>query len=152
MVEPVAVRFCGALGDGSGTVPARRAVKRDSLVLSNRFGKVLNPEGFSQQFSRRVAAFRDFHPSTPQLHVHGLRHTHATLLLLAGKHPKIVQERLGHAQISITLNTYSHVIPTLQREAADAIGELLSAPVVAPVVARPISEAEREKEMVTQTA
>lgn len=110
-------------------------VQRDALVLCNRFGRVLNPEGFSQQFTKRVAKIRETEKDLPALHVHGLRHTHATLLLLAGKHPKIVQERLGHATIAITLNTYSHVIPSLQREAADAIGALLGGLVVAPVVA-----------------
>lgn len=112
-------------------------VQRDALVLCNRFGRVLNPEGFSQQFTQRVAKIRETEKDLPALHVHGLRHTHATLLLLAGKHPKIVQERLGHATIAITLNTYSHVIPSLQREAADAIGALLGGLIVAPVVAPP---------------
>ncbi|URJ67494.1 tyrosine-type recombinase/integrase [Paenibacillus polymyxa] len=45
---------------------------------------------------------------------HDLRHTHATLLLKAGIHPKIVQERLGHSSINVTLDTYSHVLPNLQ--------------------------------------
>ncbi len=48
-----------------------------------------------------------------------LRHTHATFLLQAGVHPKIVQERLGHSSIKITLNTYSHVLPTLQEGAVN---------------------------------
>ena len=56
---------------------------------------------------------------------HDLRHTCASLLLAAGTHPKVVQERLGHATVSITLDTYSHVVASLQREAADRIDELL---------------------------
>ena len=56
---------------------------------------------------------------------HDLRHSAATLLLAAGVHPKVVQERLGHATIGITLDTYSHVVASLQREAADRIDELL---------------------------
>ena len=48
---------------------------------------------------------------------HDLRHTHASLLLARGVHPKIVSERLGHASISITLDTYSHVLPGLQEDA-----------------------------------
>ncbi|GAA1863445.1 hypothetical protein GCM10009836_49760 [Pseudonocardia ailaonensis] len=47
-----------------------------------------------------------------------LRHTHATALLVAGVHPKVAQERVGQATISITLDTYSHVIPTMRCEAA----------------------------------
>jgi len=55
------------------------------------------------------------------IRVHDLRHTHATLLLQAGVHPKVVQERLGHSDISITLNTYSHVTRSMQRQAADIL-------------------------------
>jgi integrase len=59
------------------------------------------------------------------LRVHDLRHTHATLLLVAGVNPRVVQERLGHAQITLTLETYSHVLPELQREAAERVGRVL---------------------------
>jgi integrase len=61
----------------------------------------------------------------PNIRFHDLRHTSATLLLSAGVHPKIVQERLGHSQISVTLDTYSHVLPTLQLEAADKLDSIL---------------------------
>lgn len=54
-----------------------------------------------------------------------MRHTSATLQLGAGIHPKIVQERLGHQTISITLDTYSHALPTLQRDAASALGAIV---------------------------
>jgi integrase len=60
----------------------------------------------------------------PRRRFHDLRHTSASLLLELGIHPKVVQERLGHSQIAITLDTYSHVIPTLQREAAEKLGGL----------------------------
>ena len=53
----------------------------------------------------------------PPRSFHALRHTHATVLLAHGVHPKIVQERLGHSDISITIMTYSHVLPTIQRAA-----------------------------------
>jgi len=56
---------------------------------------------------------------------HDLRHTSATLLLTAGVHPKVVQERLGHSQIGITLDTYSHVMPSLQLEAAEKLDAVL---------------------------
>ena len=55
---------------------------------------------------------------------HDLRHTAATLLLLQGEHPKVVSERLGHASIEITLNTYSRVLPTMQKEAAKKLDKL----------------------------
>ncbi|MBO2532688.1 MAG: hypothetical protein CW342_07305 [Thermoactinomycetaceae bacterium] len=54
----------------------------------------------------------------PKIRFHDLRHTHATLLLQQGVDPKIVSECLGHASITLTLDTYSHVIPSLKKEAA----------------------------------
>ena len=59
------------------------------------------------------------------MRLYDLRHTHASLLLLAGVHPKVVSERLGHSSIVITLDTYSHVIPSLQRESADKLDAVL---------------------------
>ncbi len=58
---------------------------------------------------------------------HDLRHTHATLALQAGIHPKVVSARLGHATVSITLDTYSHAIPAMQEEAAALIAGLVFA-------------------------
>lgn len=74
---------------------------------------------------------RDFHPlveaaGLPRIRFHDLRHTAATLMLLAGIHPKVVQETLGHASISITLDLYSHVLPSMQLDAAQRIDDLLS--------------------------
>jgi integrase len=62
----------------------------------------------------------------PLVRFHDLRHTSASLMLERGVHPKVVQEMLGHRDISTTLNTYSHVLPTLHRQAADAMDALLS--------------------------
>ena len=55
------------------------------------------------------------------LRLHELRHTHASQLLKEGVHPKVVSERLGHATVAITLDTYSHVLPGIQRDAAERI-------------------------------
>jgi integrase len=63
----------------------------------------------------------------PTLRLHDLRHTHATLALQAGINPKVVSERLGHATVSITLDTYSHAIPAMQEEAAALIAGLVLA-------------------------
>ena len=60
----------------------------------------------------------------PDIRFHDLRHTAATLLLQQGVHPKIVQERLGHSQIAVTLDTYSHVLPSMQKEAASQLDAL----------------------------
>jgi integrase len=61
----------------------------------------------------------------PEIRFHDLRHTAATLLLERGTNPKVVQEMLGHAHVGLTLDTYSHVTPSLQRESARAMDELL---------------------------
>jgi integrase len=52
--------------------------------------------------------------------LHGLRHSHATILLEHGENPKVVAERLGHTSITVTMDIYSHVTPTLQRAAVEA--------------------------------
>ena len=57
-----------------------------------------------------------------------LRHSHATALLAAGEHPKIVQERLGHSSISITLDTYSAVLPNMQRDAVERLALTMGQP------------------------
>jgi integrase len=64
-------------------------------------------------------------PRLPSFRFHDLRHSAATLLLLAGENPKVVSERLGHARIEVTLNIYSHVLPTLQQAAAEKMGRIL---------------------------
>jgi integrase len=75
--------------------------------------------------------YRSFRPlleraGLPKIRIHDLRHTFATLLLSKGTHPKIVQEMLGHANISMTLDTYSHVPPTMQDEAIAALEGVLT--------------------------
>ena len=62
----------------------------------------------------------------PQIQFHDLRHTCATLMLCEGVHIKIVQELLGHADVTITLNTYSHVLPGMGGEAAGAMDRIFS--------------------------
>jgi integrase len=57
---------------------------------------------------------------------HDLRHTAASLLLAQGVHPRTVMETLGHSQISLTMNTYSHVMPAVMRDAADKMQALLA--------------------------
>jgi integrase len=67
----------------------------------------------------------------PRVTLKGLRHTHATLLLELGVHPKVVQERLGHSNISTTMNIYSHVTPTMQKDAEGCSPTSLTAAFVA---------------------
>ncbi len=61
----------------------------------------------------------------PDIRFHDLRHTAATLMLLQGVSVKVVQERLGHSQVSLTLGTYSHVLPSMDQDAADKLDALL---------------------------
>jgi len=63
----------------------------------------------------------------PDVRFHDLRHTAATFLLAQGVDPRTIMETLGHSQISLTLDTYSHVLPVLQRDAADRMNLLLRA-------------------------
>ena len=60
----------------------------------------------------------------PKIRFHNLRHTAATLLLEEKVHPKIVQEMLGHSTIALTLDTYSHILPDIQQEAADKMDKI----------------------------
>jgi integrase len=92
------------------------------LVFTLENGAALDPESVSRYF--RLAVKQSM---LPQIRLHDLRHTHATLALQAGIHPKVVSERLGHATISITLDTYSHAIPAMQEEAATLIAGLVFA-------------------------
>ena len=62
----------------------------------------------------------------PRMRFHDLRHSTATLLLSLGIHPKVVQELLGHSQISVTLDTYSHVLPDMQGQAMVELDDLLA--------------------------
>ena len=64
----------------------------------------------------------------PDMRLHDLRHSCATLLLAQGVNPRVVMETLGHSQVSLTLNTYSHVLPALQRDAAARMNAVLADP------------------------
>jgi integrase len=92
------------------------------LVFTQENGAALDPETVTRHF--RQAVKRSL---LPLIRLHDLRHTHATLALQAGIHPKVVSERLGYATISITLDTYSHAIPAMQEEAAALIAGLVFA-------------------------
>jgi integrase len=94
-------------------------------------GDPLHPERLTRTLQRRIRAY-NMSKGTEPLPVigpHGLRHTWATLAMAAGIHPKIVQERLGHASIAITLDLYSHVTPTMQSGAAQQVAELFTSPI-----------------------
>ncbi len=85
-------------------------------------GVALDPERISEAFQRRVEAI-----GLPRIRLHDLRHTWATLALQNGVHVKVVQERLGHASASITLDIYSHVTEGMDRDAANTVAALFGA-------------------------
>ena len=93
------------------------------LVFCQRNGEPLHPKVVSNQFRKAVARH-----GLPYLSIHGLRHSCATLALQAGVHPKVVQERLGHSTISITLDIYSHVNPAMDSDAATTVAALIRSP------------------------
>jgi len=92
----------------------------DDLAFARPDRAPIHPDGFSNRFDRLVAG-----SGLPRITVHDLRHTHATLALQAGVNPKVVSERLGHATVGITLDTYSHVGAVLEEEAAERVASLV---------------------------
>ncbi len=97
--------------------------EQPDLVFTNELGGFLERQNLLHRHFRKALKAAGL-PVT--LRLYDLRHTAATLLLAAGVHPKVASERLGHASITMTLDTYSHVMPDMQREASDKMEELLS--------------------------
>jgi integrase len=90
------------------------------LVFCREDGSPIWPRSFSRAFERHA---KD--AGLAAIRLHDLRHSHATLALQAGVHPKVVSERLGHSGVGITLDTYSHAIPAMQEDAAAKVAALL---------------------------
>ena len=90
------------------------------FVFTNRDGGPLESRNVTKAFQRVLREL-----DLPTLRFHDLRHTAATLLLAQGVDVRTIMETLGHSQISLTLNTYSHVLPKLQRQAAERMDQLL---------------------------
>jgi integrase len=86
------------------------------LVFAEPDGTPLNPASVSAAFVARAHV-----AGLPPIRLNDLRHSYASAALAAGEHPKVVQERLGHSSVQITLDTYSHVARELGDEAADRI-------------------------------
>lgn len=92
------------------------------LVFANPDGSPYYPETISRSFKEQSTA-----ANLPPIRLHDLRHTWATLALQAGVNPKVVQERLGHSSVTITLSVYSHVMPTMHDDAAGVVAGLIGA-------------------------
>lgn len=89
------------------------------LIFTTSTGKPISQRNLTRHFHGALEK-----AGLPRIRFHDLRHTAATLLLKENVHPKVVQEMLGHSSISLTLDTYSHVIPSMQQEAADKMDGL----------------------------
>lgn len=118
------------------TAALLREIRTQQEDMKRRLGLAMDPEDF-------VFARADGRPFDPEkvskafgevakkagiegIRLHDLRHTHASLMLIAGVHPKVVSERLGHASVAITMDIYSHVLPGLQEDAVTRLSHLLS--------------------------
>jgi len=102
---------------------AGNLLQESDLVFSQLDGTPLLPDSVTHAFmvlARRIGL--------KGIHLHSARHTHATLMLKQGVHPRVVQERLGHASIAITLDVYSHVMPGLQEVAARRFDDIALLP------------------------
>lgn len=100
-------------------------VNPSAFVFGTLDNELRGPNDVTAHWSRLIAKLSISHPNLPRVTLKGLRHSHATQLLAAGVNPKIVQERLGHSNISTTLDTYSHVTPTIQRDAVEQLMNFL---------------------------
>lgn len=93
---------------------------KDSDLVFSALGKPFRPNSVSRAFSNMAVK-----AGVKPIRFHDCRHTHASLMLKQGVHPKVVQERLGHSTISVTLDTYSHVAPGLQEAAARGFDDVI---------------------------
>lgn len=100
-------------------IQAGEAWHDQRIVSCNQYGGFYNPEKVDKHFQKLLkrAGFA-------YMRFHDLRHSAATILLVAGVHPKVVQERLGHSTITMTMDIYSHVLPSMQQEVAEKIDDL----------------------------
>jgi integrase len=111
-------------------------LNESDLVFAHPDGSPLDPGSVSHTFRKIIIK-----EGIPHIRFHDLRHTHATLMLKAGVHPKIVQERLGHGSIAITLDTYSHVVSGLQEAAAQRFEGTLDGEVLK-ILTKPLDQTE----------
>ena len=104
---------------GSGLQWRQAGYVDSGFVFRQENGQPYHPDVVTQAFAKAVRE-----SGQPRIRLHDLRHIHATLALQAGVHVKVVSERLGHANVGITLDLYSHAIPALEEAAAVKIASL----------------------------
>lgn len=101
-------------------VGEERVWEGHTFLFSNEFGKPYRPDSISQWWDR----FMKKNPDLPRIRFHDLRHTSATLLIHAGEHPKVIQSRLGHSNITTTMNTYGHLLQETDQRASSHFDKL----------------------------
>ena len=92
----------------------------NGFVVRKKNGDPICPDSMTQKWERFVERY-----DLPKIRLHDTRHSNATALIEAGVSPKVVQERLGHADITTTLNTYTHVLPSMDITAAETLDNLI---------------------------
>lgn len=91
------------------------------FVIKNRDGFMCNPRNLSMNFTKNISKYKD---DLHQISFHGLRHTHATLLIKNGENIKVVSQRLGHKDITVTLNTYTHIMDDMIKDTATLLDSI----------------------------
>ncbi|MDU7215211.1 MAG: site-specific integrase [Clostridium paraputrificum] len=92
----------------------------NGFIIKDRNNCMANPRNVSIEFTKKVSKYKNL----KQISFHSLRHTHATLLIFHGENIKVVSDRLGHKDISVTLNTYTHVMEDMQKNTAKLLDSL----------------------------
>ncbi|MEN6621138.1 MAG: site-specific integrase [Smithella sp.] len=98
-------------------------INQYDLVFTNIWGKPMDTSNFTSRYFKKMLAQADLDRS---FRFHDLRHTHATLLLRQGVNIKVISERLGHSTVTMTLDTYSHLMPDMQETAVTALENILN--------------------------
>ena len=91
-----------------------------NFVIRQEDGSPLHPDSMTRKWLRFL---KD--NDLPHIRLHDLRHSNATALIQAGVNPRVVQQRLGHSDVNITLNTYTHVLPEMDVDAAEKLDAIM---------------------------
>ncbi len=122
-LDPTTVMVLSAWRDWQQAELHAAGIQAKGWMFTDGTGEPIHPHAVSQTFERIARR-----AGVPVMRLHGLRHTHGTLLISAGVPVKVVSERLGHATPGFTIETYQHVLPGMQGEAARVFERLVTAP------------------------
>lgn len=119
-LDPTTIKVLKAWKEWQRAEQEAAGIESESWVFTNNDGKPVHPHSISQTFERIANR-----AGVPRIRLHDVRHTHGTLLIKAGVPVKVVSERLGHANPAFTIDTYQHVLPGMQAEAARTFEQLI---------------------------